>query len=127
MPLLLYPLLIVIAVLGTAILAFTQCAIAELVLKLAVWLWSPDGRIRADRLDEWTDVLRAMKPKERPAHAGSLLWEGILRSSSRLPSRIVAVVSRPRSPELTSRNPYNLLRDAEIIAVGQDGAELPVQ
>ena len=92
-----------------------------------MWLWSPDRGIRADRLEEWTAELRAMNPKERPAHAGSLLWEGFLRSSSRLPSRIVAVVSRRRSRELPLLNPYDLLRDADIVAIGTDGAELPVQ
>ena len=83
--------------------------------------------MRSDRLEEWTAELRAMKPKERPAHAGSLLWEGVVRALSRVPGRIIAVASRPQSPELPLVNSYSLLRDAEIVAIGHDGTELPVR
>jgi hypothetical protein len=68
--------IVAIAVLALVSIAFTQCAVAELVARLAVRLQLPPGQRRDDRLEECLDTMQALEPRERPAHAGSLLWVG---------------------------------------------------
>lgn len=75
-----WPLLVVMGVLGAVALAFCRCAVAELVIGVAARLYSADPEVRAERREEWLRHVRDMTPAERPAHAGSLLWEGVLRS-----------------------------------------------
>lgn len=62
---------------GLFLVAFTNCAIAELAARVAVRLTPfPSKEARADRLEEWLGVIQNLRPRERPAEAASMLWSG---------------------------------------------------
>lgn len=63
-----------VAVLGTVVLGLSQCAVAEVVVRLAAWMCSRDCQQRCRKREEWLCHLEDMRPSERPAHAASLLW-----------------------------------------------------
>jgi hypothetical protein len=65
--------------------ALAECAVAEMVARFAAWCYTPDREERARKREEWLRVLDDMRPRERPGHAGSLLWVGLRR----LPSRVL--------------------------------------
>lgn len=81
----LWPVALVLAVLGGVALALTRCAVAEVVARCAVYLYTFDAAHRDRRREEWLRILDDMTPAERPAHAGSLLWAALRR----LPAQIL--------------------------------------
>jgi hypothetical protein len=68
--------LVLAAVGGSVLLAFTQCAVADLVVRIAAWLCGSSVRVRLEKREEWLGLMRDLKPSERPVHAASLLWAG---------------------------------------------------
>lgn len=75
----LWPVVVVAAIIGGVFIALAQCAVAELVIRLAAHLYCPSNYDRQLRLEEWRRCLADMKPSERPAYAASLLWAAQLR------------------------------------------------
>lgn len=59
------------------IVALAQCAIAEVVVRIAVRLYTRDLDQRSAKREEWIGVIEDMTPTERPGHAASLLWLAI--------------------------------------------------
>ncbi len=82
-----WPVALVLAVLWTITLALTRCAVAEIVARCAVYLYTFDAAQRDRKREEWLRILEDMTPAERPAHAGSLLWAALRR----LPVQILYV------------------------------------
>jgi hypothetical protein len=64
-------------VIAVTVLAFTRCAVAELVVRLAVRLYAPAGSKGDVQRELWIDAIQQLKPKERPSHAGMFLWAGV--------------------------------------------------
>lgn len=69
-----WPLTVPVAVLGTVVLALSQCAVADVVVRLAAWMCGRDCEQHSRKREEWLRHLEDMRPSERPAHAASLLW-----------------------------------------------------
>jgi hypothetical protein len=74
----LWPFAMTLGVMGAVVLAFTQCAMSHGAVVLAARLYSPSKFAQSEKREEWLGLLDAMKPMERPVHAGSLLWTGAL-------------------------------------------------
>lgn len=84
-----WPLGLLLALFGVVTLALAQCAIAEVVVRSAAWLYTPDAGERARKQEEWLRILDDMRPAERPGHAGSLLWVALRRLPSRVMDRFM--------------------------------------
>jgi hypothetical protein len=72
-----WPIGVLVVVLGSVILAFLHCAVAEAVMRFAAWVETPDREERAVRVEAWRRVLEDAAPRERPAHAASFLWVAV--------------------------------------------------
>jgi hypothetical protein len=71
-------LLLVGGALGLVLVSFTNCAVAEITIRMAVRVYvPPPGTSREDKLEEWIDVIRQLEAAERPTHAGTLLWAAV--------------------------------------------------
>jgi hypothetical protein len=77
-PLIVSGLVAVSVVIAGVALAFMRCAVAELAVRLAVRLYAPPGARREVQREIWLDTIQQLDPKERPSHAGSLLWTGVV-------------------------------------------------
>ena len=81
------PLAIIIGVLGIVVLAFTQCAVAELIVRVSAFLYEGNPAKRVVQREEWLRYVRDMQPRERPVHAGSILWMGVRHLPGRYRTR----------------------------------------
>jgi hypothetical protein len=102
-----WPLGIVVLVLGSVVVAFVHCAVAEAVMRLAAWIYTPNPAERGERVEAWRRVLEEATPKERPQHAASFLWMAVRHLPARRPYR----PSQP-SPTSTLAFEYRLSRSA---------------
>lgn len=83
-----WPVALLLGVFGATALAFARCAVAEMVARFAVRLYTPDAEDRLRKREEWLRILEDMVPSERPGHAGSLLWAGLRRVPGRIRSEL---------------------------------------
>lgn len=79
-----WPVALLLAVFGATILALARCAVAEIVTRLSVRLYTTDADERRLKREEWLRILEDMASVERPGHAGSLLWAGVRRVPARI-------------------------------------------
>lgn len=78
-----WPLGVLLTVLGGVSIAFTRCAIAEAVVRLAARLYAASSAECARWREEWLRNIEDLHPAQRPAHAGSLLWVGVREATLR--------------------------------------------
>lgn len=78
-----WPIAVVVVLLGTVFVAFAQCAVAELAVRVAVLLYEPDPDCRPAKREEWLLTIQEVRPAQRPGEAGSLLWAGFRSAVSR--------------------------------------------
>lgn len=83
-----WPVVLVVGAVGLVAMAFTQCAVAELVVRLAARLHTKNGAQRRSTTEEWLRLVQDMRPSERPGHAGSLLWMAVGGCPSRFVGRV---------------------------------------
>lgn len=72
-------------VLTLVFLALVNCAVSELVVRAAAWMYSPDPELRAAQRDDWLRDIEEMPAAERPSQAGSYLWAGLKQLPMRWP------------------------------------------
>jgi hypothetical protein len=97
----LWPIGLIVLAVGGVLLALVNCAVADVVVHLAAWIYSADPKKRVEKVEEWTRVVADMKPGERPAHAASFLWLGLRR----LPAGRIRWRTRRRSEVSGSDGP----------------------
>jgi hypothetical protein len=89
----LWPVGVVVVIVGGVVVAFLHCAVAEGVMRLAAWVLTPDPVERAERVEEWSRILEDAAANERPAHAATFLWQAVRhlpdRRRSKQPERAV--------------------------------------
>lgn len=109
------PGLILLAVTGMVYSSLVSCAVSEIAARIAAWLYSPDPDRRAIRREEWLNQLAEMKPRERPAQAGSMLWVGFKRAPTR--------VRLPRRPRRRTVLTVRLPKETRVEIVPVKGGE----
>lgn len=82
-----WPVLVVTGALALVFTSFVCCAVSEVVARFAARLCSESPAERERRVEEWVGTLVEMQPRERPMHAGSLLWLGFRQRALRRRSR----------------------------------------
>jgi hypothetical protein len=78
-----WPISVLALVVGSVVLAFLNCAVAEVVMRLAAWIFTPDPGTRAVHVEAWRRMLEDATPRERPAHAASFLWIAVCHLPAR--------------------------------------------
>jgi hypothetical protein len=79
---------------GGVLLACTQCAVAEVVVRVAAYWSSPDPVVRRANCEEWLRLTKDMRPRERQEHAGTLLWLALKRA----PTTLLGLATRGGAP-----------------------------
>jgi len=60
-----------------------------MVVRLAARLYGTTPELQAEKREEWLRTVQDMRPSERPAHAGSLLWIAVASAPIRAKSRFL--------------------------------------
>lgn len=72
------------AALSLVAVSFVHCGVAEFFVRVAASIYVPKGERRLRVLEEWLEALQQLQWRERPSHAGSLLWASV----AHLPARV---------------------------------------